>query len=384
MVLRLKRRVRRRAVRVERRAWLQIACIGASILFVTALHLITPLDTILLHEIYQRLYYIPILAAAVLFGLRGGLLAALFASLAYLPHILLHWHHANEVYALNQYAEIAVFHLVGSVTGILGDRSRAARHRSERIAAELQKAYAELRQTFEQLLQADRLTSLGELSAAVVHEIRNPLASIKGAVEILEDGLVAESPRREFAEIAKREIERLNSLVEEFLRFARPPKPAISFADINEIARAVAVLTMQQAARESVSVEEDLTEELPHVAIDHEQIKQVLLNLTINGMQAMPGGGRVMLRTYGDGVGNVTVEVEDEGGGIDPAIAARIFDPFFTTKEKGVGLGLSIAHRIAMQHGGTLTIARGARGAIFRLTLPVNREQNLQQKTLHG
>lgn len=363
-------------MKVKSRATLQVALIGAGILFVTALHLITPLDTILLHEIYQRLYYIPILAAAVLFGLRGGLLAALFASLAYLPHILLHWHHTNEIYALNQYAEIAVFHLVGAVTGVLGDRSRAARRRSERTAEELQKAYTELRQTFEQLLQADRLTSLGELSAGVVHEIRNPLASIKGAVEILEDELARESPRREFAEIAKREIERLNSLVEEFLRFARPSKPATALADINEIARSVAALTEQQATREGISVKEELAEELPRVALDREQIKQVLLNLTINAIQAMPGGGRVMLRTFSDGNENVTVEVEDEGGGVDSGVAARIFDPFFTTKEKGVGLGLSIAHRITAQHGGMLTVTRGERGAIFRLSLPINQEQS--------
>ncbi len=359
-----------------RNAWLQVTLIGASILLVTALHFATPLDRITLHEIYQRIYYIPILAAAVLFGLRGGLGAALFASLAYLPHIAMHWHNHNSDYALNQYAEIVIFNLVGVVTGLVGDSSRRARARSERTALELQKAYSDLRQTFEQLLQADRLTSLGELSSAVVHEVRNPLGSIRGAVEIMEDALPIDSPQREFADIAKREVERLDKLVGEFLRFARPPKPAIAVADVNEIVRSVATLTHQQAAALKVRVETSLTPQLPLVSVDAEQIKQALLNLTINALQAMPEGGQMVLHTFRDNEKqSVAVEVEDEGEGVDPAIAARIFDPFFTTKEKGVGLGLSIAYKIVVQHGGSLSVRNGTHGAIFRLSLPLGHNE---------
>lgn len=350
-------------------AKLQASGIAVAILFVTALHLITPLDRITLHEIYQRLYYIPIIAAAILFGLRGGFGAALFASLAYIPHIWIHWQHRNFDYSLNQYAEIILFNVIGIVTGVLSDRSRRARERTERTAGELQKAYAELRQTFEQLLQAERLTALGELSAAVVHEVRNPLGSIKGAVEIMEDALPPDSPRREFADIAKREVDRLDRLVGEFLRFARPPKPAVAPTNANELVRSVASLIEQRAASQNVRVEIHLASNLPLLIIDAEQIKQVLLNLTINALQAMLNGGRIRLRTcFADD--GVAIEVEDEGGGIDPAIASRIFDPFFTTKEKGVGLGLSIANKIVAQHNGSLTVRNGYHGAIFKLLLP--------------
>ena len=204
---------------------LAVILIGASVLVITTLHLVTPLDRLVFHHVYQRLYYIPIIAAASLYGLRGGLAASAFATAAFCPHIVMHWQDAHSDYALTLYEELVLFNVIGAVTGAFADRTRRARERAERAAGELQKAYAELRQTFDQLLRADRLSSLGELSAAVVHEVRNPLASIKGAVEIMEDALPADSPRREFAEIAKREVDRLDRLIREFLQFARPPRP---------------------------------------------------------------------------------------------------------------------------------------------------------------
>lgn len=357
-------------MRSSRPTTLQISVIGVAILFITALHMLTPLDLIILHEIYQRLYYIPIIAAASLFGLRWGLLASIFASLVYLPHITMQWQHIHPDYALNQYAELILFNVVGGVTGVLGDRNRRARERSERTAVELQKAYAELRQTFEQLLQAERLAALGELSAAVVHEVRNPLGSIKGAVEIIRDALPSDSPRREFAEIASREVDRLDRLVTEFLRFARPPEPATAPADIKEIVQSVASLIEQSGTSQNVRIDCKYANDLPLVTVDSEQIKQVLLNLAINALQVMPDGGDLQFRAARVGE-TVVIEVEDEGGGIDSAIASRIFDPFFSTKEKGIGLGLSTAYKIAMQHDGKLSASNGARGAIFRLTLPL-------------
>lgn len=352
-----------------RASLIQTLALGGSVLFITALHLTTPLNQIVLHQIYQRLYYIPIITAAILFGLRGGLATALFASIAYTPHILLHWQHANYDYALNQYAEIILFNVVGVVTGVLGDASKRARQRAEQTAAELQKAYAELRQTFEQLLRADRIAGVGELSAAVVHEVRNPLASIRGAAEILEDELAPDSPRREFAEIIKTEVDRLDSLVGEFLRFARTPKPAVAPASLDDIARSVLMLVAQRAAVQNVETEVIFSDDLPLITIDAGQIKQVLLNLVINALQAMPHGGHLRLRTLLENE-QAVIEVEDTGGGVDAALQGRIFDPFFTTKDKGVGLGLSIAYKIASQHGGSLSVINGARGAILRLALP--------------
>ena len=212
---------------------------------------------------------------------------------------------------------------------------------------------------------------MGELSAGIVHEVCNPLAAIKGAVEILEEELAADSPRREFAGLAKKEVERLDKLVGEFLRFARPATLSVQLNDLNKIVESVAALVENQANSQSVKIEKDLQKNLPEVLIDSEQIKQVLLNLAINSLQAMPNGGQIAFRTSENGKFCV-VEVKDSGNGIDQKIIPKIFDPFFTTKEKGVGLGLSIAHKIVNQHEGSLSVANDSGKTVFSLHLPKN------------
>ena len=218
------------------------------------------------------------------------------------------------------------------------------------------------------MLQAERLSALGEISAGIVHEIRNPLGAIKGAVEIIEDELAADSPRREFAEIAKREVDRIEKLVREFVRFARPPKLVRNRADVNNLIESVVKLLEQKAAAQKVTVSKEFAGDLPQITLDIEQIEQVLLNLAINALQAMPDGGTLVFRTN-QAKETVTIEVEDTGCGIPPNVIGRIFDPFFTTKAKGSGLGLSVAHKIVTQHEGSLVAENTAHGSVFRLTL---------------
>lgn len=345
--------------------------LGLVILLISALHFLTPVDVLVLHQIYQRLYYIPIILTAMWYGRRGGLGAALLACLSYLPHIALHWQHQNYDYALNQYAEIALFFVIGAVTGWLGDQKRRESERAERINNELQTAYAELRETVGQLLRAERLSSLAEIASGVVHEVRNPLGAIKGAVEILEDELAPDSPRREFVLIAKQEVERIDKLVQEFFHFARAKEPNLQPSDINELIRSAESLVEKQAAAQKVEINQNFDEHLPLISLDTEQIKQVLLNLALNALQAMPEGGKLTFQTS-QTEKNVIVTIEDTGGGIVSAHIERIFDPFFTTKEKGLGLGLSIAYKIATQHKGGLSVKNGSQGAILTLTLPIS------------
>ncbi|MDQ3711267.1 MAG: ATP-binding protein [Acidobacteriota bacterium] len=351
----------------KKNLFVSVSVLGGSILLVSALHFLTPVDSLIFHQIYQRLYYIPIILAAFWYGLRGGLSAAGLASLSYLPHIALHWQHQNYDYALNQYAEIALFFVIGAVTGWLGDQKRREHERAELINAELQNAYAELRQTVGQLLQAERLSSLAEIASGVVHEVRNPLGAIKGAVEILEDELAPDSPRREFARIAKMEVERIDKLVQEFFHFARAKEPNKQLTDLNETIRAVKLLVENQAAAQRVEISEELADDLPLVSLDAEQIKQVLLNLAINAMQAMPEGGKLVFRTFRKD-NKLYVETEDTGGGIDEATKSKIFNPFFTTKDKGLGLGLSVVYKIVNQHNGQIEVLNAPSGTKFILT----------------
>lgn len=363
----------------KRRLVLSIV-IGLSVVLVTVLHFLTPVDDIVWHEIYQRLYYIPIIAAALLFGLRGGLAASLFTTVVYVPHIYQHWQSAHFDYSINQYAETVIFIVVGVVMGVLGDRLKKARERAERSAEqrrtayiELERTYTELGRTFEQLLQAEKLAGLGELSAGIVHEVRNPLSSIKGAVEILEDEIAPTSPRREFAILAKKEIDRLDNLVGEFLMFARPGAISIEPNNLNDIVASIVTLVGSQAEAESVSVSLDLAQDLEPVPVDREQIKQVLLNLIINALQSMPGGGEIFFRSFSEG-DHCVISIEDTGGGIEESIVSKIFDPFFTGRDGGAGLGLSVAHKIVSQHNGTLEYKKGETGSIFVLKLPRRRK----------
>ncbi len=344
--------------------WLLIALIAISVL-----HYENVSGSVLLHEISQRLYYLPIIYAAYRYGLRGGLAASLVSAALYFPHIVQHWN--SEDSAINLYAETILFLVIGAVTGLLAGKERRERERYENAAAELRRAYDELRATVEQLLIADRHSSLGRMSAAIVHEIRNPLGAIKGAAEALESSVPG--ARKEFLDIIKLESDRLNGLVTDFLRFARPRAPEMLPTPAHEVIDSVVKLARKQAERSRVRIEISAADDLPPVMMDAEQMKQVLLNLILNAIDAMPKGGCLTINVDRGGDGLV-IAVKDMGEGIDPAVRATLFSPFVTTKARGSGLGLAIAHRLVSQHGGRITaddVTGG--GAVFQIWLPLNR-----------
>jgi len=343
----------------------------AGIVVITFLHYNTSTHYLLLHEIYQRLYYIPIIYAAYSYGLRGGLAAAVLSTLIYLPHLA--QHSDNRVYAINQYAEMILFQVVGAVTGLLAGAERRERERYEKTAAELQRAYDELRSAVDQLLIADRHASLGQMSAAIVHEIRNPLGAIHGAAEALETVVPPEHEKAEFLTIIKREVERLNGLVTDFLQFARPRSPELLPTPPREIIEAVVKLTSKQAEQSRVQIAVNVVDDLPVVLMDAEQMKQVLLNLILNGIEAMPEGGLLAIGAGRRGE-ELTVTVRDTGKGVDPAVRDKLFSPFVTTKARGTGLGLAIAYRLVSQHGGRIAAEEAAEGgAVFQVWLPLKR-----------
>lgn len=348
--------------------------LAAGIVVITLLHYSTSTQYLLLHEIYQRLYYIPIIYAAYSYGLRGGLAASALSALIYIPHVAQHSDH-QDVYAINQFAEMILFQVVGAVTGLLAGAERRERQRYEQTAAELQRAYDELRSTVDQLLLADRHSSLGRMSAAIVHEIRNPLGAIRGAAEALEAVVPRDHEKAEFLVIIEREVEQLNGLVSDFLQFARPRSPELLLTPPREIIESVVKLASKQAAQSFVQIEVNVADGppavMPAVMLDGEQMKQVLLNLILNAIDAMPGGGQLIIGARRRGE-ELEFTVRDNGKGIDPTVRDKLFSPFVTTKARGTGLGLAIAHRLVSQHGGHITAddAEGG-GAVFQILLPL-------------
>jgi two-component system, NtrC family, sensor histidine kinase HydH len=359
-------------VETSKLRWTRIGVAAAGIGIAALLHYLTPSSLLLWHNVFQRLYYLPIVYAAIYYGWRGGITAAAVSGASYIPHIVMHWHHMPE-YAGNQYAEIIVFFLVGSVTGALADRGNRQRRELETTTAQLAKVNRELQDSFEQIKRADRLSAIGQLSASLAHEIRNPLGSIEGAANLLEQPSIPEEIRGKSLSVIRKEVQRLNRLLTGLLDFARPRPPEFRAVDLYAVIDSVIALVSHGARMANIEIRKTTPAWLPSLECDPEQLKQVILNLTINAMQSMPEGGELELAVGADS-GNVRISVRDQGPGIAPADLEKIFDPFYTTKMNGTGLGLSVALQIVNQHGGELTARpNGSRGMAFTVTLPVER-----------
>ena len=362
---------------------LRLALLIVAIAVVSLFHYETAVSHVWLHPLLQRAYYVPILLMALWLGWKGGVLGASISGVLYIPHILMSWG-GEPQYRAAQIVEVGMFFVIGTLTGVLADQERMQRAQIEETAHKLSEVCAQLQASFEQLRRADRLSALGELSAGLAHEIRNPLGSVEGAVEILCRPQLPTEARQEFGELARREVNRLKGLLTNFLDFARPQAPKrVSTAPLS-ILESVSKLAAETAKMSGTQVRIEAGDPVPAVLVDLEQMKQVLLNLVINATQAMPAGGQVILRAVRK-PNSVVLEVEDEGIGIPPEDLERVFNPFVTTRPDGTGLGLSIAYQIVSQHGGHIAARRNPeRGMTFAVTLPLGSEANTPETVLEG
>lgn len=349
----------------------RVAVVAVGIAIATALHYFTSPSLILWHNLFQRLYYLPIIYAAVYFGWRGGLTASACSAVCYIPHILMAWQHHMPEYAVNQYAEIIVFFLVGTVTGVLADQGRQHRMELEATTEQLAKVNRELQDSFEQIKRADRLSAIGELSASLAHEIRNPLASIEGAANIIESLQTAEQIRTSSIAIIRKETQRLNHLLTNLLDFARPRKPEFQSIEAGRLIDSIISLAGHSARQGGIALRKDVPAGMPPFECDPEQMKQVILNLTLNAVQAMTHPGEILLSArLRDS--SMAINVCDQGAGISEQNLDKVFNPFFTTKDRGTGLGLSVVYQIVTQHGGMVSAERNPdRGMTFSVTLPL-------------
>jgi len=346
--------------RIAEEPWLWRAVSAFSLIIVSALEWTRG-------PAFVPFYSLPVAVAACAGGLRDGLVAV-FASA--IPLALLSSGFSRPERLLMAAVLFALALTIGWIAARQRRRMEHYRHLSEQLGT----VYEKVQANFEGMKRAERLSALGQLSAGLAHEIRNPLASISGAAAILRRNPSLDPKQTKCVGIITSECERLDGLLTSFLNFARPRAPRLQLVELAAVLDSALALADHGVRGKTVHFERQLGPELPLVECDPEQLEQVLLNLMLNAIEASPDGGTVTLAASAAG-GHVSINVIDRGHGVAPAHVDRLFDPFFTTKEHGTGLGLPVAHQIMRQMGGSLQ-ARGNtdKGMTFSVILPAKQE----------
>ena len=245
------------------------------------------------------------------------------------------------------------------------------------IAIENARLYDDLKKSKSYIRRADRLASLGTLTAGLAHEIRNPLVAIKTFTQLLPERIDDEEFRNHFLSIASGEVDRISALVTELLEFARPSEPRFELEDINGILDGMILLVSTETKSKRIDIFKDYAKELGPITIDREQMKQVFLNMLLNAIEATQENGKIYVKTRSyaklEGEPYIQIEFTDTGCGIRPEYLEDIFTPFFTTKEKGSGLGLSISNQIVQDHKGYIDVeSQVNKGTSFFINLPLH------------
>jgi two-component system sensor histidine kinase AtoS len=243
---------------------------------------------------------------------------------------------------------------------------------SQQMEEKIQKTTADLKKTEARLIRSEKLAALGQLAAGIAHEIRNPLTSINILIHSLTENFPSGDSHREDLKVIEEEINRINEILDRFLRFAKPAPPLLERTDVASIFEETLQLIRPRIEKQLIIILKEF-QALPIILMDREQMKQVALNLLLNAVQAMPKGGTLTLRGRNSEDGQwIRISIQDSGMGIPSEDINKLFDPFFTTKEGGVGLGLSITHRIIDQHHGKIEVeSTPGEGTLFTVWLPI-------------
>src|SRR5262245_18922326 len=331
---------------------------------------------------YWPIFLLPAMTAAMYFGPLGTLLFTALASAAYCAYLI----PAHEQFDITRenvgqlLLRIAFFFLVAMIVNRFVMEYRLQVRRYQELSENLSEANRNLKQAQAEARRAERLAALGQLSAGLAHEIRNPLGVIKGSAELLNQKTAeSDSLSKELSGYIYTEVNLLSALVSRFLHFARPVQLDLRAQELPAVMEASLKAVTQQGATTKVQVFQDYAPGLPPLMIDRELCEQAFSNLLANACEAMgDGGGELRIRMYsglrsptGKEGNKVVVEIEDTGPGVPPEMREQIFNPFVTTKKTGVGLGLAIVSKIIDAHGGTIKlITLPNRGACFQVTLP--------------
>jgi len=334
---------------------------------------------------YYLIYYLPVVTAAMYFEAWPTLLWTALTSAVYCSFLIwvldVVWVFGEFQLTVEDATELAIRNLFFFLAAIVINRFVTENRRQAQRYRELAETLAETNRRLEQIQEearrAERLAALGQLSAGLAHEIRNPLGVIKGSAEMLNRKLqTTDTVTAELAGYISSEVNRLNTIVSRFLDFARPHELDLHPQEIPGLVDRALKAVRDRWPEAQVQVERHYAENLPLVPVDGDLCEQVFTNLFLNAYEAMEAkGGKLQVRiavAHSDGRPGVEVEVEDSGPGVLPELRGQIFNPFFTTKTSGVGLGLSIVSKIVDDHRGRIRLAsKPGKGACFRVFLPV-------------
>jgi two-component system sensor histidine kinase HydH len=330
---------------------------------------------------YYLIYFLPVVSAAMFFGPWATLFWTTVTSAAYISFLLWVPWSAFELSAEGA-TELAIRNLFFFLAALLVNRfvvdSLRQSTRYRKLAEELKETNRQLQRAEAEARRSERLGALGQMSAGLAHEIRNPLGIIKGSAESLSKRLQSsDAIAVELAGYISSEVNRLNSIVTRFLDFARPHEPEKHPEEITPLVERALTAARERWPESKVEVERQYDASLAPVPVDAGLCEQVFLNLVMNAYEAMNAQGgklRVSVRAANyRGRDGVEVEIEDSGPGIPENLREQVFNPFFTTKQSGVGLGLSIVSKIVDDHRGRLGVeSPPGKGACFRVFLPAS------------
>jgi len=272
----------------------------------------------------------------------------------------------------------ALFGLPAVTLGLVADRERRERSEVERLNVELTGTLSRLQTTQQELLVAERMATVGRLSLRIAHEVRNPISAIELNAEMLED-IIRERRGEDMKEAAglvsaiRDQVTALDALTEEYLAFARFPRPHFEEESLNDLVQELADFVRPVVSRQGLTLRVEVDPSVPMLEIDRGLLRQAVLNLVKNGLEALSSGGELTIASRFDGEA-IEVAVSDTGAGISDEVGPRLFEQFFTTKPQGTGLGLSITRQIVEEHGGEIRWAnRTGQGATFTIRLPIKR-----------
>jgi signal transduction histidine kinase len=349
------------------------------IILIGILHYVTPGYMSLFHDTFRRISYFPIAVGAIIYGLPGGITLAILSCLSFIPHLFMFWAQGPEAY-YSELSEIIFYLAAGMVIGFISSREN-------RLKKKLADSYNRLHEQAKKLVEAEKLlgqsqklATLGHVSASLAHEIKNPLASIKGTAEILADEVPKGHPKHEFVEIMRSEVARLNSSVEDVLQYCRGQQNAskIKLEPIGSIIDKVISLIDAQIKKKqiklminpNINANADPNKSQLDFLSDSSKMTQVLLNILLNAVDAVENHGRITIDHFAENRGYKII-ISDNGPGISEKIKKDLFKPFVTYKDGGHGLGLSISKKLLNSFEGDITLTdHYSKGAQFNIFIP--------------